>query len=136
MVGIKCEFNGCRPLFILSVYLPASNHSIEDYRECLDFLWALYDSLSSSGFVIVMGDLNGDLGSSLGDKGTKEPNDRGLLLCDFANFFNLSLVNLLSTCNGPWSLISRIAGDIALQLITFCYLYVWRVKLLNPKHLS
>ena len=48
-----------------------------------------------------MGDLNGDLGSSLGDKGTKEPNDRGLLLCDFANFFNLSPVNLLSTCNGP-----------------------------------
>ena len=48
-----------------------------------------------------MGDLNGDLGSSLGDKGTKEPNDCGLLLCDFANFFNLSPVNLLSTCNGP-----------------------------------
>ena len=48
-----------------------------------------------------MGDLNGDLRSSLKDKGTKEPNDRGLLSCDFANFFNLSPVNLLSTCNGP-----------------------------------
>ena len=47
-----------------------------------------------------MGDLNGDLGSSLGDKGTKELNDRGLLLCDFADFFNLNPVNLLSTCNG------------------------------------
>ena len=37
IVGIKCEFNGCRPLFILSVYLPASNYSIEDYREWIFF---------------------------------------------------------------------------------------------------
>ena len=29
IVGIKCEFSGCRPLFILGVYLPSSNHTLD-----------------------------------------------------------------------------------------------------------
>ena len=99
IVGIKCKFPGCKPLFILSVYMPSSNHALDEYRE--DFLWALYDSLSADSFVLVMGDLNGDLGNSLGDKGLKEPNERGKLLLDFANYFNLCPINLLTICDGP-----------------------------------
>ena len=34
------------------------------FNECCDYLWALYDSLSAKGLVIIMGDLNGDLGNS------------------------------------------------------------------------
>ena len=34
-------------------------------------------------------------------KGKKEPNDRGLLLLDFANFFNVYPVSLLKQCKGP-----------------------------------
>ena len=48
-----------------------------------------------------MGGLNGDLGNSLGDKGLKEPNERGKLLLDFANYFNLCPINLLTICDGP-----------------------------------
>ena len=73
-------------------YIPASSHCIEEFNEYLDYLWALYDSLSTDGFVIIMGNLNGDLGNSLGDKGCYAPNDRGLKLLDFAN---------LSICSGP-----------------------------------
>ena len=51
--------------------------------------------------MIIMGDLNGDLGNSLGDKGCYAPNDRGLRLLDFANNFNLCPINLLSICSGP-----------------------------------
>ena len=76
-------------LFILSVYMPASSHCIEEFNEYLDYLWALYNSLSTEGFVIIMGDINGDLGNSLGDKGCYAPNNRGLRLLDFANYFNL-----------------------------------------------
>ena len=47
--------------------MPSSNHALDEYREYLDFLWALYDSLSADSFVLVMGDLNGDLGNYLGD---------------------------------------------------------------------
>ena len=59
IVGIKCEFSGCRPLFILGVYLPSSNHTLDEFQECLDLIWALYESLSADGFVIVVGDVNG-----------------------------------------------------------------------------
>ena len=57
IVGIRCDFNDNSPLFILSVYLPAASHPIEEFNEYLDYLWALYDSLSKTGFVIVMGRL-------------------------------------------------------------------------------
>ena len=36
-----------------------------------------------------MGDFNGDLGNSLGNKGRREPNQRGLKLIDLANYFNM-----------------------------------------------
>ena len=36
IVGIKCAFPNCRPLFILAVYLPSSNHAIEEFKECLE----------------------------------------------------------------------------------------------------
>ena len=100
-MGIKCEFVNCRPLFILAVYLPSANHALDKFKECFDYLWALYDSLSADGFVILLGDFNGDLGNSLGDKGKKGLNDRGLLLLDFANFFNICPINLLRRCKGP-----------------------------------
>ena len=63
--------------------------------------WALCDSLSIEGFVIIMGDLKGDLGNSLGDKSCYAPNDCGLRLLDFANYLNLCPINLLSICSGP-----------------------------------
>ena len=101
IVGIRCDFNDNSPLFILSVYLPAASHPIEEFNEYLDYLWALYDSLSKTGFVIVMGDFNGNLGNSLGERGHYAPNDRGVKLLDFANYFNLCPTNLLSTRRGP-----------------------------------
>ena len=61
IVGIKCAFANCKPLFILAVYLPSRNHTLEEFKECLDYLWALYDSLSADGFVILLGDFNGGL---------------------------------------------------------------------------
>ena len=71
------ELNGSKPLFILSVYLPSSSHTTEEYQECFDLLWSLCDSLSVDGYPIVLADLNGDLGNSLREKRTKEPNERG-----------------------------------------------------------
>ena len=101
IVGIRCEFGNNDPLFILGVYLPSSSHQMDVFNECLDYLWALYDSLSAKGLVIIMGDLNGDLGNSLGGRGKYEANDRGLKILDFINFFNLCPVNLLPTSCGP-----------------------------------
>ena len=50
---------------------------------------------------MVLGDFNDDIGNCLGEKGEKEPNQRGLRLTWFANFFNLCPVNLLESCIRP-----------------------------------
>ena len=57
-----------------------------------------------------MGDFNGDLGNSLGDKGKREPNERGLKLLSFANVFNLSPVNLMNMCTGPLETFNSFCG--------------------------
>ena len=100
IVGIKCDFPNYSPLFILSVYLPSMNDKIEDFNEHFDHLWALYDTLSTDGYVIVLGYFNGDTGNSTGEKGKKVPNQCGLKLTEFTNFFNLCPVNLLKSCIG------------------------------------
>ena len=38
ILGIRCDFNSCDPLFILSLYLPSSNSTIDEFKEYLDFL--------------------------------------------------------------------------------------------------
>ena len=81
--------------------MPSASHNLEEYCEYFDYLWALYDSLSSNGKVILMGDFNGDLGNSLGNKGKREPNERCLKVLSFANVFNLSPVNLMNMFYGP-----------------------------------
>ena len=101
IVGIRCDFDNCDPLFILSVYLPSSNSTIDEFKEYLNFLWALYDSLSDKGHVLVSGDFNGDLGDSLGHKRKYPPNQRGSKLLDFANFCKLCPANILNNCDGP-----------------------------------
>ena len=68
IMRIKCDLPNYSPLFILSVYLPSMNDKIEVFNEYFDHLWALYDTLSTDGYVIVLGDFNGDIGNSLGEK--------------------------------------------------------------------
>ena len=93
IVGIRCDFSDSDPLFILSVYLLTSNHSIDEFNACLDYFWALCESLDSKCFVVVMGDCNGDSDNALGNRGHYDPNVRGLKLIEFANFFNLCPVS-------------------------------------------
>ena len=38
IVGIKCKFVNCRPLFVLAVYLPSADHALEEFKECFDYL--------------------------------------------------------------------------------------------------
>ena len=80
IVGIKCDFDNSSPLYIVSVYLPTSSQKDIDFLECFDHLCALYDSLSVKCYVILMGNFNGDLGNSLGEKSAREPNQHGLKL--------------------------------------------------------
>ena len=100
IVGIKCDFDNNSPLYILSVYLPTSSQKDIDFLEYFSHLWALYDSLSVKGYVILMGDFNGELGNSLGEKSAREPNQRSLKLLEMADYFNLCPINLFGLCDG------------------------------------
>ena len=80
--------------------LPLS-HCIKKFNEYLYYLFSVYNSLSPEGFGIIMGDLSGDLGNALADKGLLCTHNCGLRLLDFANYFNLCPINLLSICSGP-----------------------------------
>ena len=77
IVCIKCNFDNSSPLYILSVYLPTSSQKDIDFLESFDHLWALYDSLSVKGYIVLMGGFNGVLGNSLGEKSAREPNQLG-----------------------------------------------------------
>ena len=136
IVGIRCDFNDNSPLFILSVYLPAASHPIEEFNEYLDYLWALYDSLSKTGFVIVMGDFDGNLGNSLGERGHYAPNDRGVKLLDFVNYFNLCPTNLLSTCRGPLETFVSHCGRFKSTIDYISCLTVYLIVLFPVKYLN
>ena len=133
MVGIKCIFDDSNPLYILSVYLLTSSHNDNEFLEYFDQLWALYDSFSVEGYVIVMGDCNGDLGNSLGDTSTREPNQRGCKLLEFADYFNLCPVNLLGSCGCPTDTFVSHCGRYrsTFDYILFLTVYLIKYVLLN-----
>ena len=71
--------------------------------------------------MLVLGDFNGDLGDSLGDKGKYPPNQRGSKLLDFANYFNLCSANLLSNCDEP---LETYISDCGRHKSTLDYIFV------------
>ena len=126
IVGIKCEITRCGPLFILGVYLPSTNHTTEEFQENFDLVWALYES---HHLKVVTGDLNGDFGNVLGDKGRKLPNDRGKILLDFSNTLNICPVNLLDLCERPLkSYDSHLGGIVLLSITSFAKLLIREIS--------
>ena len=101
IIGAKFVLENRESLFVLAVYLPASNHSLEEFHEALDFLWALYEHYSDQGITVIIEDFNGALGYLGGNRICSEPNQRGKHIDEFFNFFNLSAVNLDKSCAGP-----------------------------------
>ena len=90
-----CKRSGGRFKSLKADCTDYTDFTIDEFKKYLDFLRALYDSLSDKGHVLVLGDLNRDLGDSLGDKGKYPLNQTGSKLLDFANYFNLCPGNLV-----------------------------------------
>ena len=96
---------------LLSVYLPASSHPIVDFREVLYRLWALTDTCLQDGPVFLLGELNADLGDSIGSRGTYPITVRGKLLVEFIQNFNMSPVNLTSLAKGSFFIFRSENGE-------------------------
>lgn len=113
IVGIQVQANR-HYLYIFQVYLPCSNHSIRDYRQCLLKLFELYNTYSDNGTCIIMGDFNANV-----IRCTLQPRDRDLL--QFINDCSLCAINLLDTCYGsPYSFVSY--DDLCYSMIDYVLL--------------
>ena len=116
IVGAKFVLDSHEPLFILAVYFPSSNHSLDEFRETLDLLWSLYEYYCDQGITLVLGDFNRSLGYLGGDRISFEPSARRELINEFLNYFNLFAVNLDNICSGPLFTLFTLMMDYPLQL--------------------
>ena len=77
---------------ILYVYLPSSDYSFEEFKECVTEMSSAAGALESSGPVILLGDFNTHLSAN---------NDRSELLLQVVQECNLYSVSTSSIANGP-----------------------------------
>ena len=64
-------------------------------------MWVQNDSLTVQRYIILIGDFDSYLRNSLGKRALHEPNERGLKLNEFDNYFNLCAIKLARQCSGP-----------------------------------
>lgn len=100
IVGIKYEINTMCSIYLIQVYLPCSNHSIENFRDYFDRLQNIIHYYSEKGLVILMGDMN----TYLPWLSTRvRPSGRSVCFQSFLQRNNLISVNTLGMCTGAKS---------------------------------
>ena len=92
-------------------------------------MWAFDDSLSVKGYVILMGDFNGDLGNSLSEKSALDSDQRGLKLLELADYFNLCPINLLGLCTDTFiSHFGRYRSTLDYIFVPNCLFEIYSAK--------
>ena len=84
-------------VYILQVYLPCSNHRIEQFREHIEQLFNLISMLSQLGSVIAIGDFNAHLN---GSRYIRQIDKRGQDLYDLMSQVGMFNVTTSSLCEG------------------------------------
>ena len=98
IMGICVKSLGMKPIYIFNVYLPSTNTPMSEYISVTNTLQVLYDTYVDKGFVVIMGDLNAQLGPEWGPRAGINQSDRGKVLHDFLKYTpNDMCVDLLST---------------------------------------
>ena len=93
-------------VFIVNVYMPTTNVSIDHYRESIADLKIIVDWLSDDGIILMCGDFNGQLGGQCGPISNSFTNVRGSVLYDFIYDCMIIYNNMFSSitqesCFGP-----------------------------------
>ncbi|KAK6178046.1 hypothetical protein SNE40_012884 [Patella caerulea] len=88
-------------ILLITVLLPSTNQSMEEYRNVLNDVQAVYDAYSSDFVVIVTGDFNGQISRQFGAKNPETANQRGKELEKFIKENMLISVNSQDSCAGP-----------------------------------
>ena len=82
---------------IVGVYLPSTDHPVQEYVDCLAELESVISALQADGPVIIMGDFNAHLGN-IGNSGTR--NQVGELLFDVVCRCNLYVASISDMATG------------------------------------
>ena len=97
IVGIQLQLSRDTFVYILQVYLPCSNHRIEQFREHIEQLFNLISMLSQLGSVILMGNFNAHLN---GSRYIRQIDRRGQDLYDLMSQVGMFNVTTSSLCEG------------------------------------
>ena len=116
------------------VYMPALG-SVDDLGSALDELAEVVERRDPGSNLCIMGDFNGDVGTSYGVRGARPPTARGLLVCDFIRRNGLTPMNMaglalgpVDTFQGPFSssTLDYILVSASLEhLVTECHVAGW-----------
>ena len=87
--------------YVVAVYLPFSNQSIEMYRSSLDVLEDTLNQLDDADSSFVSGDFNAHIGDYGGPRSLPNVNDRGRLLICFMERMGFKSANRQMFCKGP-----------------------------------
>ena len=83
---------------VVATYRPCSSGCTDPFKEALDYLDNVISQLSFDSNVIVLGDLNADLGACRGSLATNTPNEQGKILLRYLHKWNYVSVHL-HKCN-------------------------------------
>ena len=101
IIVIKLWFGDQSNLFIINIYLPASNLSFSTYQPYINELDEIVDRLCSSGMIVILGDFNGHVDNHLGRRSFNRMNQRGLELVRLMKEVNFVSIYSQMTCTGP-----------------------------------
>ena len=101
VMAIKIQTTGNEPLFVIIVYLPSSNYPLSEYDDALSVLSNVHAYCSDRGRVLVLGDMNGQLGQIGGARCPLGQSVRGGRLHNFMEEHNLVSLVSHTMCTGP-----------------------------------
>ena len=114
IIGISLKSNSGSIFYIFAVYLPSTNHTINEFTEYVDKLYNLYLEYSSLGTVIFLGDINAEIS---GTRYNARPGNRQQIMNDFLVTTGLYSPVSDTICKGPLNTFSPYESGLNRSLI-------------------
>ena len=101
IIGICVKNKKSIPLYIINLYMPSTNVTVQCYMQLINAVQVLYDTYCSRGVVIILGDYNAQIGPAWGPRAGIRQSDRGKVLGDFMAYNLLFSTITGKECQGP-----------------------------------
>ena len=98
IIETSLKSNSGSIFYVFAVYLPSTNHNINEFTEYVDKLYNLYLEYSSMGTVIFLGDINAEIS---GTRYNARPGNRQQIMNDFLETTGLYSPVSDTICKGP-----------------------------------